>query len=345
MALLVSFKLLVCLFFLFNPSTSAIDWLKKATDEMRELRYSLIKNQEADILFLIDSSGSLWQHQFDLEKRFIRNLLTIAVGYEATRVEVIPFGNSAYRYIKFISEPGLAKHKCYFNERLNSLKFDRAGYTNMRDAFQIAVDVCLGKWQGVKRPMSQYKTVVILLTDGYWSSPSGDPSPVSRAQMLIRNNVEVFAIGVGSGVYLPSLQRLVANQKNDKTYAFHLKDFSEFKRLATYIRGDPYQQVWETVNVDRSKCSNKCHAKAKCACGLVYGDYRCACPAGMAGSGANEGCRLCPHGTYKERPGYAKTCDKCPKNSSHKMTGSISYTDCKCNPGHYGQPHFLQPCY
>ncbi|KAK3730945.1 hypothetical protein QZH41_008843, partial [Actinostola sp. cb2023] len=269
----------------------------------------------------------------------------IPVGYDATRVEVIPFGNSAYRYIKFISEPGLAKHKCYFNERFNSLT-SQAGMTNMRDAFQIAVDVCLGKWQGVKRsPMSQYKTVVILLTNGHWSSPSGDPSPVSRAQMLIQNDAEVFAIGVGSGVQFHNLQRLVANQKNHKTYAFHLKDFSDFNRLATYIRGDPYQSTWQTANVDRSKCSNKCHAKAKCACGLVFGYYRCACPAGMAGSGTNEGCRLCPHGTYKQRQGYAKTCDKCPKNSSHKMTGSISYKDCKCNPGYYGQPDYLQPCH
>ncbi|KAK3736370.1 hypothetical protein QZH41_006145 [Actinostola sp. cb2023] len=348
MALLASsFKLLVCLFFFFKPSSSVIDWLDKTKDEILALRGSVFKNEKADILFLIDSSGSLWKHEFELEKKFVTNLLGwISVGYEATRIEVIPFGCSANRYMKFISEPGHAKTKCYFNERFSKLKFEAAGCTNMRDAFQKAIDVCLGTWQGKKRsPMSQFKTVVILLTDGGWNSPSGDSSPVWRAQKLIKNNAEVFAIGVGSGVEFDNLKSLVKNQKNDKTYAFHLKDFSDFNSLATYIRGDRPQKVWETVDVDRSKCSNKCDAKAKCACGLVYGDYKCACPEGMAGSGANGDCKACPHGTYKKGEGYAKKCDKCPENSSHKMTGRTSYEDCKCNPGHYGQPQYGHPCY
>ena len=48
---------------------------------------------------------------------------------------------------------------------------------------------------------------------------------------------------------------------------------------------DPYEYLWQTKDVGGEKCSNNCDQVAKCACGLVYGDYKCACPKGYAGSG------------------------------------------------------------
>ena len=104
--------------------------------------------------------------------------------------------------------------------------------TNMRDAFQLAWEVCLNN--GLKRvPVTSYKTVVILLTDGYWNTPYNDASPVSRAQSLVTGNVEVFAIGVGNINYA-NLQSLV--QDPDK-HAFLLENFNQFAELATYLRG------------------------------------------------------------------------------------------------------------
>ena len=37
--------------------------------------------------------------------------------------------------------------------------------------------------------------------------------------------------------------------------------------------------------MDADKCDNNCDDLAACACGLVYGDYKCACPKGYSGSG------------------------------------------------------------
>lgn len=205
--------------------------------------------QKADIFFLIDSSGSLYWKDFDKEKTFIRNLLTtISVSYEATRVEVIPFQTRAYSFIKFISDPGPTKNKCYFNERFKDLRFER-GATNMKQAFQIVFDYCLGQYQGVKRkPMSYIKTVIIVLTDGDWNYPWDNPSPLGNAEKLIQNSAEIFAIGVGY-LNFKNLQRLVAGQDPRKTYAFHLKDFNEFNELATYIRGGKRITVCETITL------------------------------------------------------------------------------------------------
>ena len=65
-----------------------------------------------------------------------------------------------------------------------------------------------------------------------------------------------------------------------------------FYRNNTFFEfnSDPYEELWQTQDVDANKCDNTCDALAACACGLVYGDYKCACPKGYAGSGVVGDC-------------------------------------------------------
>ena len=229
----------IAVFFFVNLQfVSSQDWLSQSKTELKKLRNQFLAfdNRKSDILFLIDTSGSLWSHDYNKEKTFVTNLLNeISVGMEATRVEVIPFGSTASIYIDYVSAPQLAKTKCTFNERFNPMPQSINGWmTNMKDAFQLAYDVCVGRLSGQKRgPLNKVKTVVILLTDGYWNTPYNDPSPIPIAQQLHAANVEVFAIGVGQ-VDFNNLQRVV---KEPSKQAFYMKDFTQFAELATYLRG------------------------------------------------------------------------------------------------------------
>ncbi|KAJ7352842.1 hypothetical protein OS493_033384 [Desmophyllum pertusum] len=239
----------IALFLLANfQFVIAQDWLKTSKEELLKLRNDVnsYESKKSDIVFLVDTSGSLWTGDFDEEKKFVMNLLNeISVGNQATRVEVIPFGETASKFIDQISAPTLPTNKCTFNKKFKPMDQSINGWkTNMKDAFELAWEVCLNN--GLKRS-GQIKTVVMLLTDGYWN-----------------------------------LRSLVSDP--DK-YAFKLKDFTEFGELATYIRGDPYEAVWQVDGVDPSECNNNCDVKAQCACGLVYGDYKCGCFKGYAGSG------------------------------------------------------------
>lgn len=214
------------------------DWLNISETELLKLRneHNSYDNQKSDLLFLIDTSGSLSGSDFTEEKKFITNLLNeISVGMEATRVEVIPFGSTASIFIDQVSTPELTKNKCTFNEKFNPMAQSINGYaTNMKDAFQLAYDVCLGPYSGQKRgPLNTVKTTVLLLTDGKWNTPWSDPSPVSVAQLLHSASVEVFAVGVGNINY-DQLKQVVEDP--DKQ-AFQLADFDQFAELATYLRG------------------------------------------------------------------------------------------------------------
>ena len=233
--------LLIAVFLLMNfQFVHTQDWLKVSKEQLKILRDQVSSGsqgfyqQQADLVFLVDTSGSLWTSDFNEEKKFVMNLLNeMSVGMQATRVEVIPFGSQATKYITQISAPAMTKNKCTFNEKFKPMAHSINGWmTNMRDAFQLAWEVCLNN--ALKRqPLTKIKTVVILLTDGYWNYPYHDSSPISRAQLLLAGNVEVFAIGVGY-VDFPRLRQLVHDP--DK-HAFHLRDFNEFAELATYIRG------------------------------------------------------------------------------------------------------------
>ena len=224
-----------------SPFALAQSNLERAKEVFKRLRDELTGvNKISDILFLLDTSGSLNSSDFDTEKKFVINFLnTITVRMQAARVEVIPFGHTASLYIDGVSSPSLDKDKCDLVQKLKKMPQNINGWaTNTKSAFQLAYDVCVGKYSGQKRgPLNQVRTVVILVTDGWWKwlhpRPFDDPSPIPIAQRLLAANVEVFAIGVARA-NLPALQQLV---KDPEKQAFLLNDFAEVDKLSLYVRG------------------------------------------------------------------------------------------------------------
>ena len=137
-------------------------------------------------------------------------------------------------YIDGVSNPSSDKDKCDLIQKLKQMPQSYAWATNTKSAFQLAFDVCLGKYSGQKRgPLNQVRTVVILITDGRWNWPYNDPSPIPIAQSLLAANVEVFAIGL-EYANLPALQKLV---KDPAKQAFHLQNFADLNKLSLYVRG------------------------------------------------------------------------------------------------------------
>ena len=208
--------------------------LERAKRELKRLRDELADaNKESDILFLLDTSGSLSSYQFQTEKRFVLNFLnTITVSLHATRIEVIPFANTASRYIDGVSVPSLDKHKCQLVEKFNSMPQSINGFgRNTYGAFKLAFDICLGQLSAMKRfPLNRVKTVVILLTAGHWYGQS----PVSIAKNLQQANIEVLVIGVGNRILETNLQKVVNNA--DKQ-AFYIRTRQELAELSLFLRG------------------------------------------------------------------------------------------------------------
>lgn len=193
----------------------------------------------SDLIFLLDTSGSLWywdyasrtsKSGFDDEKVFVNSLLShIRVSLPATRVSVILFGTQATIDINYVGDLNAQNHKCNFKKSFQALKF-RWGLTNMHDAFQYAYDIIFGRLSGNKRPTKQAKTAVFLLTDGMWNR-GGDPYPI--AKNLKDQKIEIYSIGVTNGVNMNVLRQLAT----DNSHAFHYNSFTQFRELANHLRG------------------------------------------------------------------------------------------------------------
>ena len=101
-----------------SPFAFAQSDLERAKQEFTRLRDELtIVNKISDILFLLDTSGSLSYSDFDTEKRFVINFLnTLPVHMQAARVEVIPFGERASLYIYSKAKTDASQHQWLRNE-------------------------------------------------------------------------------------------------------------------------------------------------------------------------------------------------------------------------------------
>ena len=220
---------LICLTGNFVYSSSKFDWRVQRLNQFQE-KYN---NSRADIIFLLDVSGSISDSGFHTEKEFIKSILSkISVQFIASRVAVATFGRYIQKEIDYIDYAYLDKDKCTFTKEFASRVKHRYGRsTNMNGALKKAIEILKNaKDHGVKR--RNVNTVVFLLTDGQWNFGG---QPYSSAQILRNRNlydVEIFTIGVGS-VIKSQLEQIAGVQRN----TILAKDFSDFEGLATRIRG------------------------------------------------------------------------------------------------------------
>ncbi|XP_077177878.1 signal peptide, CUB and EGF-like domain-containing protein 2 isoform X3 [Paroedura picta] len=89
-------------------------------------------------------------------------------------------------------------------------------------------------------------------------------------------------------------------------------------------------------------------AQELCSLGQRHVDNRCAsCSVGTYYDGEQEGCILCPNGTYQDHEGQI-TCEPCPipqNPGSQKSAGARTIYECggQCSPGEYSSDGF-KPC-
>ena len=230
------------------------------------------QNRKSDIVFLLQTSSAVTSaSELQEEKRFVTKLLDeIAVSFEATRVQVIPFGSRAHNYIDFVSQPATSKNKCEFRTRFSTLPREE-GISMIMSAFREAWGVCFGSKSANKRNTRSIKTVIILLSNGDWKFPDlipinpTEPRPIDNpfqeaethisaggpakpvrlnrhlhelidprptAKQLRDAGVDIFAVGLGS-INVNNLLGLVDNPAK----VFRLAGFSRFAELAAHIRG------------------------------------------------------------------------------------------------------------
>ncbi|CAI9721272.1 type VI, alpha [Octopus vulgaris] len=170
----------------------------------------------ADIVFLLDSSGSVGASNFQKMLQFVKNMVNgFDVGKDTVRIGVSSFSNQPVQHFAL---------NTYFNRSLIIDAISKLPYyqgsTNTASAISLLRSSVFTAASG-DRPTAP--NIAIVITDGQ----SNDPlSTAAQAKALRQAGTILFSIGVGSGVNTKELNNMASDP--DKDHVFTVSDFSAF---------------------------------------------------------------------------------------------------------------------
>ena len=240
----LSFILCYCLVFLHFIHSGRAKYPWEVTGDGLAIVQSRYAQSKSDIFFLMDNSEMVSENGFIAEKRFIKALMdNIKVAKQATRVAVVRFGDDATIDINYISNIDGLNNKCEFKTAFDKLKFT-GGKTNMHSAFDKVINILYNgatsryvrPWKNSNPYNSQVNKVVFLITNGRWNN-GGDPRRVINL-MKNQEHIELFTVGVADAD-IKFLQKAATTPN----HYFHVHNFKDFSKMATYIRGGKLKTV------------------------------------------------------------------------------------------------------
>jgi len=187
--------------------------------EIRPPKYEDIKMNGLDIVFVIDSSGSMdWNDESNLRHQAVIQFLD-KLG-ENDRAAVIDFDSYAYLYQTFTNDKNL------LIQAVN--RVDSSGGTDLSEG----IDAAIQQFTSTEYTRTDAYKYVVFLTDGdgYYSS--------NYTTMAAENGIVIFTIGLGEDV-MENVLREIADGTDGKYY---------FASLATDLNGIYDEVSFETID-------------------------------------------------------------------------------------------------
>jgi uncharacterized protein YegL len=193
------------------------DWLlQPLTDFIRSLLETIQEllgdcNSGIDVIFVLDSSGSVGSNNFQTMKTFVINVISdFSIGPTKTRVGIINFSTDVAEAIPL----GSINESSSLNAAINSIPYIGRG-TNTH----LALNLLRTSGFANSRANEGIPRVAIVLTDGQ----SNDPEATVLASTLLHQaGINVYAFGIGTGVNVEELTTIASSPLN----VFQIASFS-----------------------------------------------------------------------------------------------------------------------
>ncbi|KAM7337041.1 hypothetical protein ACRRTK_003160 [Alexandromys fortis] len=171
------------------------------------------EDMKSDIMFLVDSSGSIGDANFETMKTFMKNLVgKIQIGANETQVGVVQF--SDYNKEEF-------QLNTFFTHKEIYAAIDRMSPINRNTLTGSALTFVNEYFDLSKGGRPQVRKFLILLTDGQAQDEVGGPA------MALRNkSVTIFSVGV-YGANRAELEEI----SGDGSLVFHVENFDHLKAI------------------------------------------------------------------------------------------------------------------
>ncbi|KAL3865980.1 hypothetical protein ACJMK2_043322 [Sinanodonta woodiana] len=250
----------------------------------------------ADVVFLIDSSGSVGFENFEKMKQFVQQVVEFFdVGTSYTNVGLIVFNDRP----KIEFQLNKYQTKSELIAAINQLVYSQGG-TNTATALETL------RTDGFAYDRPNAPNIAIVVTDGLSKNP--DATKI-QAILLKEHGITVFAIGVGNHTNRQELDTIASSPNPRTKYVFEVGDFDTLKTLdaivahstcGVQIGGIPYMTTTSSSATSKYGCYD---AIDGCE---TYGRDACSDYEPWARAHCMFYCGFCPHlamtGTTTEAP-------------------------------------------
>lgn len=177
-------------------------------------------NKPADVVFLLDSSNSIWGPHFRTQLQFVKDVVSMfQVDVNHTRIGIVTYGSRVRRefYLnEFLTKPGVLSAI----DRIRQMQ----GYaTHTPRAIKFMRQTMFTTEKGARADVAK---IGIILTDGQSSNMLLTVWEASKAK---KDNVNIFAIGIGSKINTREL-RLMASRPTHEHF-FKVTDFHALQNI------------------------------------------------------------------------------------------------------------------
>ncbi|XP_008067980.1 collagen alpha-5(VI) chain [Carlito syrichta] len=197
----------------------SFDALKSIKDEVvrRICTEEGCKDMKADIMFLVDSSGSIGHDNFEKMKTFMKNLLAkIQIGAGKNHVGVVQFSDTTkeeFRLDTYLTQKEVS-------DAIGRMSF--IGNNTYTGRALADVDQYFTPSKGARLGVRKF---LILITDGEATDSVRDPAGVLRSK-----HVTIFSVGV-YGANRTQLEEI----SGDSSLVFHVENFDHLKTIESKL--------------------------------------------------------------------------------------------------------------
>lgn len=208
----------------YRPGSSSSTFISRANSFENAIAKC---NVGADIVFVIDESGSIGSRDYVIEKNFVVNVINnLVVGPNANQVGIITYSSTSVLDIKL----NAYNNKNSLTNAVNSLSYFGGG-TSTHLALAQLTDQAFTLANGARPQGKGHPRVGIVLTDGGSNSRTLTQTEAARAK---KEGITLFSVGVGASVNVAELTG-IASPPTCLRYSQLNSGFSEILDLVSSI--------------------------------------------------------------------------------------------------------------
>ncbi|XP_041351171.1 collagen alpha-4(VI) chain-like [Gigantopelta aegis] len=197
---------------------------------------TVCENRKADVVFLLDSSGSEGKPNFNKQLEFVKNIVKkFNIGPDAVQIGAATFSTT----VKNAFWLNQYKTKSQILAAISNMSYD-AGNTETNLALAFARTQSFTPAHGARKDATQ---ILVIMTDG---QSSEKPKTIVEAHNLHATKVRVISIGVGKNIDSNELNTIAT----DKNHAFTVANFTALQTIE-------HEVVKTTCHTGELVCENR----------------------------------------------------------------------------------------